>query len=92
MKLDQPYKCDVCAKMRESDANRWWLLWMVTEGIPPAGLLLGAWDPVLAEREDVKHACGEDCAQKLVQRWMQTSSFEAPSSRPVAPGAARGAE
>ena len=84
-RIDEPYRCDVCGKLRESDANHWWLVWVeerdeyVHEPRPHSTRLMFicvmAWAEWMAARE-VKHACGQACAQQLVERWLTTGSLE----------------
>jgi len=92
-KLREPYRCDHCGKLRESDANHWWILfdaWFPPNGKNPLkaefvnhhGLMIVAWHEALADLL-VRHACGMECALKLAERFMTTRSFEPPSARPI---------
>jgi hypothetical protein len=83
-KIKEPYRCNGCGKLRENDANHWWLLRECMRFVSEnKELALAAWDADLAHCEDVTHACGQECAQKLIGQWMATGSFTPPSSRPV---------
>ena len=83
-KLAHPYKCNGCEKLRTNDANHWWLLWFVAdEDYPEGELSLCKWDEEWAQRDDVRHVCGQECASLLVSRWMATGSFDPPSARPL---------
>lgn len=75
----EPYACDACGKRRESDANRWWLIWETAT--PPrgtVGLVIEDWKEWRANETWVRHACGQACTQKLVERWLSTGSLEEP--------------
>lgn len=83
-KIAEPYRCDGCGKLRETDANRWWLLGAAQgDASGTVELVLFAWESNRAALPGLRHACGEDCTQKLIARWMQSGSFDAPSQRPV---------
>lgn len=95
MKLREPYKCNLCEKLRERDTNHWWLLfdrWMLPEDHPRngdaavlhlKGLMVVRWHEPLVDL-CVVHACGMECALKLAERYMTTGSFDPPSARPIA--------
>lgn len=63
MKIAEPYRCDGpgCAKQRESDANHWWVVREL-----PNGIGVGVWTEKNAELDGAKHACGVDCMTKIV--------------------------
>ncbi len=84
-RLTNPFRCDGCGKLRETDANRWWLLREMN--VPDSGaksILIFEWTNEEAERDGTQHSCGEDCAQKLFSRWLQSGTFEPASARPIA--------
>ncbi len=68
------YRCDVCGKLRESDANRWWLLRRDEER--PREMIVAPFDARLAAQPDIFHACGEQHGLELVARWFATGSFD----------------
>ncbi len=83
-RLGQPYRCDVCGKLRENDANHWWLVWAADVLVNSSVVLcVGDWDSSRAEQPEIRHARGQECTMKLVERWLTTRSFEPASSRPV---------
>ena len=79
------FRCDLegCGMVRERDANHWWILRPSPDGGDVTGLLILKWTPLIAAAGDVKHACGQEHAAQLAQRWMTTGSLEAPSARPI---------
>lgn len=79
MKVAHPYACDGCGKARARDANNWWILQKTLGG--RERFWAEKWSDSRAKNEDVSHVCGQECAMKLFERWLETGSFEAPSSR-----------
>ena len=86
--LAQPYRCNHCGKLREKDTNHWWLL-RISPG-HAAAITLARWDPALARDSSARHICGIECALAQLERWMQTGSFDPPSSEPITAGGAEG--
>jgi len=85
-KLDS-FRCDEpqCGKERTRDSNRWFVLTPFAQrslgaDFPPA-LTVSEWDEDRAAEEDARHACGEEHALAMFQRWLQTKSLLPPSSR-----------
>ena len=81
--LDQPYRCNHCGKLREKDANRWWLIWITRRIDGRTDFHASTWDERSASDPGMKHICGQACAQKQFELWMLTGSLEPPSSRPL---------
>ena len=76
MKLDRPYKCDYCTKLK-GDTNHWWMRFAkgvidhaagVTSGSD--AFLLVPWNDASADVEGVEHICSESCASKALSKWM----------------------
>lgn len=81
-KLDS-YRCDEpqCGKSRVKDSNRWWVLRPILG--ETSLLMLMHWDERQAVMDDAFHACGEEHALAMTQRWLQSGCLLPPSSRPV---------
>jgi hypothetical protein len=64
-RIGDPYRCDgaSCGKLRENDANHWWLLW---RGFVSGTLMIERWNAKVAACPGVKHFCGIDCLTKAV--------------------------
>lgn len=74
MAFTETYRCDVCGKTR-GDSEDWWLAWSENEEPVPGAaaqpvLHLTRWNLLLCHSADVKHLCGGQCAQTLLDRWM----------------------
>ena len=82
-KLDS-YRCDEpqCGKERTRDSNRWYVLFAqpTTDGCI---LAVHEWNEISAASEGASHACGEEHATAMFQRWLQTGQLLPPSSRPI---------
>ena len=76
-KIEQPYRCDAqgCGKLREKDANHWWLVWRTEVVIPGADespvkrcttIHASPWIAHRAEADGVNHVCGIDCMLKII--------------------------
>lgn len=65
MIASHPYLCDVCGKDRSSDANHWWLLWVVTlnDGWRKR-IEIQSWHDGLARERGIHHVCGQECLVK----------------------------
>jgi hypothetical protein len=73
-------ECSVCGAVK-GETNHWFLVhaseaW--TEGPKRAPELDSLEINHFRERERGEPVCGNNCAQKLVERWLQTGSLEAP--------------
>lgn len=75
MAFTETYHCDVCGKQRGDSEEDWWLAW--TENVEPVPsapaqpvLKLTPWNLLLCHSAGVKHLCGGQCAQTLLDRWM----------------------
>lgn len=77
-KLTNPWKCDnpACGKLREADANHWWILGRLDQGITRPYIVIAPWDQETAELASVKHGCGVDCTMKIAARMMDQIIFE----------------
>jgi hypothetical protein len=64
-KVGQPYRCDVCGKLRETDANHWLVL-LAREGVSEISII--AWDVEIAGADAARHLCGQACALKMIER------------------------
>ena len=91
MRQPESFTCDICGAQKR-ETNHWWLLTTATllvnsDGMPAPKevreLRISQWCDELAINDQAKHACGQGCAQKLLERWMATGSLDAPR-RPVA--------
>ena len=77
-------KCDVCGKTR-GDVNHWWLAFDLASGTWQHGwqqtkkptITFLPWAENMARLEDVKHLCGQQCAQVLQNQWMDKVVAEA---------------
>jgi hypothetical protein len=71
-RIGEPYKCDVCGKHRDADANHWWLVWIYTlaDGRSQA-LEMQPWNDTLAREPGMGHACGLEHALLLAGRGAQ---------------------
>lgn len=83
-KLANPWKCDnaACGKLRESDANHWWLIGRQEHSGGPY-IVISPWDTQAADAAGVKHGCGIDCALKIAARAMDEMVFTAPAAKDV---------
>jgi hypothetical protein len=72
-------RCAVCDRIKEEGSGGWWALWL--SRVMPAD------NPCLSiapleictdvEASAYKPACGNNCAQKLVERWLDRESMQA---------------
>lgn len=74
MAFTEIYRCDVCGKTR-GDSEDWWLAWSEDEAPMPgsdaqAVLRLTKWNLLLCHAAGVKHLCGGQCVQTMLDRWM----------------------
>lgn len=85
MKVES-FQCDECGKRRDSDANRWFLFYL--SGPSYSVFSSTQWFAPAAEDVGIGHACGEECALRAYQRWLQTGKLEKekpPVKRPTEP-------
>jgi hypothetical protein len=77
MAWTETFSCNVCGKPKSEEANDWWLAW--EERISPLPkveqpvLKVTRWNDFLSHDAGVKHLCGAQCAQTLLDRWMRTA-------------------
>ena len=74
MKKPDSYFCDICG-IAKAGTNHWRILITRLEG---AQLQIAEWYSGSADAEGAKHACGNGCTQKLVERWLALKTLEAP--------------
>ena len=74
MRNPDAFNCDVCGRLR--GATNHWLVLLVTSF--DGHLVIAEWDRAVAEAEGAKHACGNSCTQKLVERWLALKTLDAP--------------
>jgi RNA polymerase subunit RPABC4/transcription elongation factor Spt4 len=74
MRKPDSYFCDICG-IAKGSTNHWRVLVIRLDG---ANLQIADWDRTAADAEGVKHACGNSCTQKLVERWLALKTLEAP--------------
>jgi hypothetical protein len=75
MKKPDSFFCDICG-IAKGATNHWRIL--VTSFDGHSNLQIAEWDREAADADGVKHACGNSCTQKLVERWLALKSLEAP--------------
>jgi hypothetical protein len=68
MKKPDAYLCDMCG-IAKGATNHWLMLLASLEG---RNLQITPWDREGADVEGAKHACGNSCTLKLVDRYLQT--------------------
>lgn len=81
MSWNEIYHCDVCGKLKSEEDPDWWLAWIEEMTPIPTGeaqpvLKLTQWNLLLSHSADVKHLCGAQCAQTLMDRWMSKEMEE----------------
>jgi hypothetical protein len=74
------HECAVCGALKRA-INHWWLVFIliakVTTG-PSQELAITQWRHDVAALPGYHPTCGNNCAQKLVERWLVTGSLDAP--------------
>jgi len=74
------FECSVCGALKR-DVNHWWLV-SIVDVTSAAGLssdlMISQWQPDLAAHKGRRPACGSNCAQKLVERWLTSGTLDAP--------------
>lgn len=75
--ISQKVICDVCG-VEKRDTNHWYTLHLqsYTTAHFTTRLVLTQFNPVEQTTGSQKHACGQACVHKLVDRWLQTGSLE----------------
>lgn len=73
MKIDAPWRCDKCNRLKEP-TNGWLVGATYVMGTLPKESFIGftvvAWDDELADRQDSAHLCGVECGQKWTTEQM----------------------
>jgi hypothetical protein len=78
--------CNVCGALKGA-TNHWRVLSLGTVKVKEDGdaplwdireLTISEWHSVLALADGVAHACGNNCTQKLVERYLHSGTLEAP--------------
>jgi hypothetical protein len=64
VRLPTPYKCDYCGKLK-GEANHWWL-----RDLGRQFFALFKWEDQGAAADRMEHICGQACAGKALDRWM----------------------
>lgn len=77
MKLNTPYRCDYCQRIKEQ-TNHWWM-----RSAALAKFVLETWDDATAGHEQAgglqfEHICSESCAMKALAKWMGEQSKRTP--------------
>jgi hypothetical protein len=73
-------RCFACNRIKQEEGNHWWAIYLshtmpsqqMSLTIAPFGAMAGV------EGSSYKPACGNNCTQKLVERWLITGSMDAP--------------
>jgi hypothetical protein len=80
------FNCNVCGA-RKGATNHWRVLSLGTVKVKEEGdapmydireLTISEWHPVLALADGTSHACGNNCTQKLVERYLHSGTLAAP--------------
>lgn len=71
-------RCFVCNRIKEEQVNHWWALYLsiTLPGGKPSLTTLPLSAVVGVEESSYKAACGNNCALKLTERYLQTGSLE----------------
>ena len=74
------HECAICGALKR-EVNHWWLVF-VTRVLSSVGayaeLSVTQWRADLAADKNKRPACGTNCAQKLVERWLVNSKLDSP--------------
>jgi hypothetical protein len=81
----EPIDCNICGASKGAANDNWCVLTLGTvtlkdEGAEPTEireLRVSKWHPVLADNDNAGHACGNNCAQKMVERYLQSGTLAA---------------
>jgi hypothetical protein len=65
-KIGEPYRCDgpSCGKLRDTDANHWWLIRRTEQDGAPH-IVAMPWRAPAADTPGTNHVCGIDCLLKV---------------------------
>lgn len=73
-------RCFICNRIKEEQFNHWWAIYL--SHTMPSGEMSLTITPLSSckgvEGTSYKPACGNNCTQKIVERWLTTKSVEAP--------------
>jgi hypothetical protein len=73
-------RCFVCNRIKEEKSNQWWALYLSLS--MPSSLMSLTIAPLAAvagvDGSSYKPACGNNCSQKIVERWLTTRTMDAP--------------
>jgi hypothetical protein len=73
-------RCFVCNRIKEEQFNHWWAIYL--SHTMPGGEMSLTIAPLAAcasvDPSAYKPACGNNCSQKIVERWLTTKSMDAP--------------
>ena len=74
------FECAVCGALKR-ETNHWWLVFVLL-GVDllllQRSLAVTEWRSDIAGNAGYRPTCGCNCTQKLVERWLTTSSLDAP--------------
>lgn len=81
--IETKVTCDVCG-VEKRETNHWYTLHLQRYETVYyfTRLVITSFNPVEQTTGTQKHACGNSCTQKLVERWLQAESLE-PSRTPA---------
>jgi hypothetical protein len=77
MRNPQAFNCDVCGRA-QGLTNHWWIVYIGAGHGSGSNLVINPWDEALSREEEAKHACGNACTQKLLERFLATGSLASP--------------
>jgi hypothetical protein len=79
-------RCFVCNRIKEEEFNHWWAIYL-SHTFAPQMLMSLTIVPLAGvagvEGSSYKPACGNNCTQKIVERWLTTGSMDAPRATEV---------
>ena len=75
MRNPQAFNCDVCG-VAKGAVNHWWIVYIGAGHETGCNLVVNPWDDDLSRETGTKHACGNRCTQKLVERFLATRSLD----------------
>jgi hypothetical protein len=79
MRNPQAFNCDVCGRAK-GQTNHWWIVYLGAGHGNGSSLVVNPWEEVLSREIEAKHACGNACTQKLLERFLSTGSLNSPLS------------
>jgi hypothetical protein len=72
-------RCFVCNRIKEEKVNHWWALSLSALPDNKTSLTTAPLAAVAGvDERSYKAACGNSCAQKLTERYLQTGTLEPP--------------